>query len=105
MSIIYFAILANVLFGFYLKDRFSPLQIGGTLISGALIFFLITNFAVWYSGSFYSNDLAGLISCYMMGLPFFQNTIISSIMYGFAAFYLYEFLENRYFNKLEKQSY
>ena len=105
MSIIYFAILANVLFGFYLKDRFSPLQIGGTLISGALIFFLITNFAVWYSGSFYPNDLAGLISCYMMGLPFFQNTIISSIMYGFAAFYLYEFLENRYFNKLKKQSY
>jgi hypothetical protein len=33
MSIIYFAILVNVLFGFYLKDRFGPLQIGGTLIS------------------------------------------------------------------------
>ena len=100
MSIIYFAILVNVLFGFHLKDRFGPLQIGGTLVSGALLFFLITNFAVWYSSSFYSNDLAGLISCYTMGLPFFQNTLISSIMYGFVAFYLFEFLETRYLNKV-----
>ena len=105
MSIIYFAILVNVLFGFYLKDRLSLLQIGGTLISGALIFFLITNFAVWYGSSFYSNDLAGLISCYMMGLPFFQNTLISSIMYGFAAFYLFEFLEIRYLRKFKNQSF
>ena len=80
MSIIYFAILVNVLFGFYLKGRFGPLQIGGTLISGAVLFFLITNFAVWYGSGFYSNDLAGLISCYTMGLPFFQNTLISSIV-------------------------
>ena len=43
MSIIYFAILVNVFFGFYLKDRLGPLLIGGTLISGAIIFFLITN--------------------------------------------------------------
>ena len=100
MSIIYFAILVNVLFGFYLKNRFSSLQIGGTLISGAVLFFLITNFAVWYSSSFYSNDLAGLISCYTMGLPFFQNTLISSIIYGFGAFYLFEFLETRYLNKV-----
>ena len=100
MSIIYFAILVNVLFGFHLKDRFGPLQIGRTLVSGALLFFLITNFAVWYGSGFYSNDLAGLISCYTMGLPFFQNTLISSIIYGFGAFYLFEFLETRYLNKV-----
>ena len=100
MSIIYFAILVNVLFGFHLKGRFGPLQLGGTLVCGALLFFLITNFAVWYSSGFYSNDLAGLISCYTMGLPFFQNTLISSIMYGFVAFYLFEFLETRYLNKV-----
>ena len=91
-----FAILVNVFFGFYLKDRLGPLLIGGTLISGAIIFFLITNFAVWYGSSYYSNDLAGLITCYTMGLPFFQNTLISSLMYGFSAFYLFEFLAKRY---------
>ena len=103
MGVIYFAILVNVFFGFYLKERFGPLLIGGTLISGALLFFLITNFAVWYGSNFYSNDFTGLITCYKMGLPFFQNTLISSLMYGFAAFYLFEFLENRYFSKLKKQ--
>ncbi|MDC3144468.1 hypothetical protein OA527_05585 [Pelagibacteraceae bacterium] len=96
MSIIYFAILVNVFFGFYLKERLGPLLIGGTLISGAIMFFIITNFAVWYGSSFYSNDLAGLITCYTMGLPFFQNTLISSLMYGFSAFYLFEFLAKRY---------
>ena len=96
MSIIYFAILVNVFFGFYLKNRFRPLPIGGILISGAFIFFLITNFVVWYGSSFYTNDFAGLITCYTMGLPFFQNTLISSLMYGYAAFYVFEFLEKRY---------
>jgi hypothetical protein len=55
---------------------------------------------VWYGSGVYSKDLAGLISCYTMGLPFFQNTLISSIIYGFGAFYLFEFLETRYLNKV-----
>ena len=96
MSIIYFALLVNVFLGFYLKERLVPLLIGGTIISGAIIFFIITTFAVWYGSSFYSNDLAGLITCYTMGLPFFQNTLVSSLMYGFAAFYLFDFLAKRY---------
>ena len=49
---------------------------------GAFIFFIVTNFAVWLGSSMYSQDINGLISCYIMALPFFQNTLLSAVMYG-----------------------
>ena len=50
-------------------------------VSGScLIFFIISNFGVWYSGNIYNNDLSGLITCYVMGLPFLQNSFFSSIL-------------------------
>ena len=96
ISIIYFAITLNVLIGFLLVSKFTYLKGLVALFSGAFIFFIVTNFAVWLGSSMYSQDINGLISCYIMALPFFQNTLISSLMYGFSAFYLFEFLAKRY---------
>ena len=44
-----------------------------------MIFFIISNFGVWFFSNTYSSDLSGLISCYIMGLPFLQNTLFSSV--------------------------
>ena len=44
-----------------------------------LIFFLVSNFGVWLFSNTYANDLSGLIICYIMGLPFLQNSLISSL--------------------------
>ena len=38
-------------------------------LGGVLIFFIITNFGVWSSGT-YSLNLNGLITCYTLALPF-----------------------------------
>ena len=43
-------------------------RISGAL-TGALIFFIITNFGVWVSGMYQAN-LNGLVESYVMGLPF-----------------------------------
>ena len=52
----------------------------GVLVS-ALLFFLISNFGVWMNGS-YSYSLEGLISCYILALPFFGNTLVSTIIFS-----------------------
>ena len=49
---------------------------------GAIVFFIISNFGVWYSGGLYDHTLEGLIKCYIMALPFFTNTLLSTIIFA-----------------------
>ena len=51
------------------------------LFLGPIMFFVITNFAVWIMWDYYPNTLEGLIMCYTMAIPFFQNTVLSTIVY------------------------
>ena len=55
-------------------------RISGSLI-GALIFFVITNFGVWVLGS-YGYTLSGLINCYILAIPFFTYSIISTLLFS-----------------------
>ena len=48
---------------------------------GACIFFLMTNFGVWLLGS-YGYSLNGLLSSYWFAIPFFGNTILSTLIYA-----------------------
>jgi hypothetical protein len=45
----------------------------------------------------YALDFNGLITCYIMALPFLQNTILSSAIYGIVAFGAYRLAE-KYIN-------
>jgi hypothetical protein len=51
-------------------------------VAGALLgptsFFLVSNFGVWVSGSWYPHTLAGLEACYWAGVPFYRNDLIST---------------------------
>ena len=55
-------------------------RILGALI-GAFLFYLITNFGVWTLGTF-GYSLEGLIACYTLALPFFGNTIVSTLIFS-----------------------
>ena len=104
MPIIYFAIMLNVGVGFLLVSKFSYLKSFLALISGAIIFFIVTNFAVWLGSGMYSQDLGGLMVCYIMALPFFQNTLLSTLIYGMGAFYLFNLFEDKILNFRQKSS-
>ena len=47
-----------------------------------ILFFIISNFGVWLTGSLYQQSLEGLIQCYIMALPFFTNTLLSTIIFA-----------------------
>tara|TARA_B100001996_G_scaffold287623_1_gene227872 strand:- start:77 stop:604 length:528 start_codon:yes stop_codon:yes gene_type:complete len=95
MLIIYFAICINVVIGIYFINKISYLKICFSLVFGSLVFFIITNFNVWLSSGMYLYSLEGLIACYTMALPFLQSTIISTVLYGVGAFFIFE-LSNKY---------
>ena len=63
----------------YLANSFITRIIG--ILTGSVIFLTITNFGVWTSG-YYGYSLNGLISCYIAAIPFFNNTLISTLIYA-----------------------
>ena len=64
-------------------------RILGTL-TGACLFFILSNFGVWMLGS-YGYSFNGLISCYILAIPFFGNTVISTIIYALLIEAVYKF--------------
>ena len=49
---------------------------------GAVTFFVISNFGVWISSTLYEISVQGLLNCYIMALPFFTNTLLSTMFFA-----------------------
>jgi hypothetical protein len=49
--------------------------------ASSVLFFLVTNFAVWAFSPLYAKNLAGLLYCYEMGLPFFRSMLLGDVAY------------------------
>ena len=64
-------------------------------IFSSLLFFIITNFGVWFSGSTYPKNLSGLLMCYLAGLPFYKGTILGFVFYSTFLFGFYETLKHK----------
>ncbi|MCZ2224026.1 MAG: hypothetical protein LC122_10390 [Chitinophagales bacterium] len=76
----YSLLMLSVLVGWAVKGK-NYLPIGISAIAASTIFFLLSNFSVWYSGTMYSKDFNGLMLCYEYALPFYRNAIISTIIF------------------------
>ena len=92
MFFVYFSLLL-ILFIFHRiseKMNFKNLFIYGFI--GSLIFFIISNFGVWFLGGPgvldvpYEKNLNGLVECYMLAIPFFGNTFLSTLIFSYTAF-------------------
>jgi hypothetical protein len=83
----YGSMVVGVLVGKWIGKRVSTHHIiGGTLMS-SLLFFIVTNFAVWAGTPLYPKTFNGLTTCYIMALPFFRNSLIGDCFYSFIFFY------------------
>ena len=59
------------------------------------LFFLLTNFGVWLTSSFYTKDFLGLMECYFVALPFYANNLTSTILFLSGFIFAYTFFDNR----------
>lgn len=69
------------------------------VVGGTLVFFVFTNFGVWSLGS-YGYSLEGLISCYILALPFFGNTLISTLLFSFIIEFVYKVYTDKFPNNI-----
>ena len=68
---------------------------------GSVLFFIVSNFGVWALGSpgvydiAYEKSLSGLIQCYILAIPFFGNTFLSTVIFSYPAIFIYRSLTAR----------
>ena len=92
-------LIAFVFFKISKKINFKNLFIYGFV--GSVIFFIISNFGVWALGSpgvydiAYEKNLNGLVECYILAIPFFGNTFLSTLIFAYPAIFIYKSLATR----------
>ena len=79
--ITYAAITLPAFAGMATRNWRGVLPTGGVMVACSVAFFLLSNFAVWAFSGMYTLDLAGLTQCYVLALPFFQNSLMGDLFW------------------------
>jgi hypothetical protein len=82
MPLVYASFLVNVALGYWIRDRRTTTRISAITPLGAIQFFLVTNFGVWAFLDGFPRTAAGLIACYIAGIPLFWNTLAGDALYA-----------------------
>lgn len=101
--IVYACLLGTVAMGNLIRDRRSVLNVGVVTLASSLMFFVVTNFAVWAAGSLYPRTLAGLVVCFTAAVPFFRNSLIGDMAFTAILFAGFALLQNSVISLREKQ--
>jgi hypothetical protein len=89
--VVYGCLLASVGIGQWLTTRRTWSRTGLAAVAGSLVFYLVTNFAVWVEPhGLYTHTVDGLLQCYFMAIPFFRNSLAGDLFWTALLFGLYE---------------
>ena len=86
MPAVYLSFVLGSVIGFLLLKKVSVGRIVIASLLSSTLFFIITNFAVWFLTDYYVSNFAGLTKCYTMAIPFFRNAILGDMLYCGALF-------------------
>jgi len=96
---VYGSFVVIALVGLWLKGRISNAGAGkktgyifATALVSSIIFFVLTNFGVWISGTLYEVSYKGFLECYAMAIPFYRNTFLGDMVYAASMFGVYELI-------------
>ena len=90
MLFVYVSLFLIVLIFFKISKKMNYKNLFIFSFFGSVIFFLISNFGVWLVGNLYERNINGLIECYFMAIPFFKNTIISTLIFSYSSLIIYK---------------
>ncbi len=85
--------------GWWIRKNKNIFRLVGGTLAGSIIFYLITNMAVWAFTPLYHKSLFGLMDSYYMAIPFFRNTAMGDLFYVGVFFGVFELV---YFLALNK---
>ncbi len=79
--VVYFSFLISIFFGRVMMNKSFGTT---TLLVGAnsIVFFVLTNFAVWLWSGMYPLTSAGLMTCFTMAIPFYHWSLAGDLFYS-----------------------
>lgn len=96
MPVIYATFALIVCIGFMLRERRnSPAAVFAGALASSTIFYLVTNFAVWKMLGTYPETLAGLVACYVAGIPYYGTMLAGDVLYSALLFGTFVWAERR----------
>lgn len=78
---VYGSFILTGFIGLWIRNHKSFTNVLLGAFASSVLFFLITNFGVWAHSSLYDKTINGLMQSYLMGLPFFRNTLLGDLFY------------------------
>ena len=91
MFFTYGSLIIAVALGLFInKFKFTEILFSGLVSS--VCFFVVTNFGAWLTLEMYEKNLAGLFQSYVLAIPFFYNTLISTLFYLIVLKLLFTFI-------------
>jgi len=76
--------------GWMVRKKKNIITVIGGSLAGSILFFLVTNFAVWAFTPLYTKAASGLVQCFILAIPFFRNTVLGDLFYVGVLFGIYE---------------
>jgi cellulose synthase/poly-beta-1,6-N-acetylglucosamine synthase-like glycosyltransferase len=83
MLFVYAGMALAVVFGLLIRRHRGFMPVVSATVVGSVGFFVISNFGAWlYSPGLYSRDWAGLSAAYAAAIPFYQNSLLSDVVFS-----------------------
>ena len=95
MWAVYLSFALIVFIGFRLRESKKVTNIFLAALSSSILFFVITNFAVWTSGLMYPMNFSGLLESFVAGIPFYRNSLLGDLFYSGVFFGLFELAQSK----------
>ena len=92
MTSVYASIALAFVIGWYLQKRLKWWSLVFASLTSSIVFFVITNFAVWAFTNWYPHTWQGLANDFTLALPFFRNSLLGDLMYSGLFFGAYELI-------------
>lgn len=99
MLAVYGSMAAAVFLGRALKKGPGPVPVLGASLAASILFFIVTNFAVWAAG-WYPPTAEGLIASYAAAIPFFKYTLTGDLLFSAALFGSYSLVRAGLFSQI-----
>ena len=81
MPVVYSCFALTVGIGFWLRRKRTALRTGAAVLGVSILFFVVTNFAVWAAFDLYPKTGGGLVACYVAAIPYFGYTLAGNLMF------------------------
>lgn len=91
MIAVYISFALIVMIGFSLRENRKAGNLFLASVSSSVLFFAVTNFAVWGMGTFYPLNFTGLAACFTAAIPFFHYNLVGDLLYTAVLFGCFEF--------------